>query len=109
MKYKLTTYRTLTGTKEILEIPKKKSTQWIIYQNDEPTYYVDCFDFKNESNLIMNNLILSERKSIYEVVKKIRKENKVKLSIPKTPIFEIEVKSEIKEFQLEPLPEQWLN
>ncbi len=107
-KYKLITYRTLTGTKKILKIPKKKSGQWIIYQNDEPTYLVDCFDFKTESNLIMNNLILSERKSIDEVIKKIRKNKKIKLSLPKTPIFEFEVKSEIKELQLAPLPEEWL-
>lgn len=106
-KYKLITYRTLTGTKKILKISKKKSGQWIIYQNDEPTYLVDCFDFKTESNLKMNNLILSERKSIDEVIKKIRKKNKINLSIPKTPLFEIEVKSEIKELQLEPLPEDW--
>jgi hypothetical protein len=106
-KYKLTTYRTLTGTKEILEIPKKKSGQWIIYQNEEPTFFVDCFDFKEESNLIMNNLILSERKSIEEVIKKIRKKNKVKLSLPKTPLFEFEVKSETKELKLQTLPEDW--
>jgi hypothetical protein len=108
MKYKLTTYRTLTGTKEVLEIQKKKSGQWIIYQNDEPTYLVDCFDFKKESNLIMNNLILSERKSIDKVIREIRKKNNVKISLPKVPIFEIEVKSEIKELELAPLPEDWL-
>jgi hypothetical protein len=108
MKYKLTTYRTLTGTKEILEIPKKKSTQWIIYQNDEPTYYVDCFDFKNESNLIMNNLILSERKSMNDVVNKIRKEKKINLSIQKPPLFEIEIKSEFRELELATLPEEWI-
>ena len=107
MKYKLTTYRTLTGTKEVLEIQKKKSGQWIIYQNDEPTYFVDCFDFKQESNLIMNNLILSERKSIDKVIKDIRKKKNVKISLPKAPIFEIEVKSEIKELELAPLPEDW--
>ena len=106
-KYKLITYRTLTGTKKILKIPKKKSGQWIIYHNDEPTFLVDCFDFKTESNLIMNNLILSEKNSIDEVIKKIRKRNKVNLSIPKVPLFEIEVKSEIKELQLAPLPEDW--
>ena len=109
MKYKLTTYRTLTGTKEVLEIPKKKSGQWIIYQNDEPTYFVDCFDFKKESNLILNNLILSERKTIDQVVKRIRKMKKVDIYLPKTPIFEIEVKSEEKELELQPLPEAWLN
>ncbi len=108
MKYKLTTYRTLTGTKDILEIPKKKSGQWIIYQNDEPTYFVDCFDFKKESNLIMNNLILSERKTIDEVIKRIRKKKNINLSLPKIPIFEIEVKSEEKELELKPLPEEWI-
>lgn len=108
-KFKATTYRTLTGTKEILEIPKKKSGQWIIYLNEEPTYFVDCFDFKNESNLIMNNLILSEKKTIDEVIKKIKKKKKVNLSIPRAPLFEIEVKTEIKELQLESLPEEWLN
>ena len=108
MKYKLTTYRTLTGTKEVLEIQKKKSGQWIIYQNDEPTYLVDCFDFKEESNLIMNNLILSERKSIDKVIREIRKRKNVKISLPKVPIFEIEVKSEIKELELAPFPEEWL-
>ena len=107
-KFNAVTYKTLTGTKEILQIPKKKSGQWVIYQNNEPTYFVDCFDFKEESNLIMNNLILSERKTIEEVIKKIQKRNKVKLSLPKRPIIEIEVKSEIKELNLEPLPEEWL-
>ena len=109
MKFKVTTYRTLTGTKEILEHRKKKSGQWIIYQNNVPTYHVDCFDFKDESNLILNNLILSERKSIEEVIKKIKKQQKVNISIPKAPLLEIEVKSEATDIELQPLPEEWLN
>ncbi len=108
MKYKLTTYRTLTGTKEVLFIPKKRSGQWVVYHNDEPTYFVDCFDFKKESNLIMNTLIISERKSISDVLKKIRKKQKVKLTLPKTPFFEIKVRSEVKELELKPLPEAWI-
>tara|TARA_R110001592_G_scaffold51704_1_gene158868 strand:- start:1395 stop:1730 length:336 start_codon:yes stop_codon:yes gene_type:complete len=107
-KYKLTTYRTITGSKNILEILKKKTGQWILYKNDEPTYFVDCFDFKEESNLILNNLILSEKNTIDEVLKKIKKKTKIKLSLIKPPIVEIELKSEIKELQLPPLPEEWL-
>lgn len=107
-KFKLTTYRTITGSKDILEIPKKKSGQWIIYQNEEPTYFVDCFDFKEESNLIMNNLILSERNTIDKVLKRIKKEKNIKLSISKPPMVEIKVKSEIKEVKLQTLPEEWL-
>jgi len=108
MKYKVTTYRTLTGTKDIVELPKKKSTQWIIYQNNKPVYHVDCFDLKKESNLLINNLILSEQKTIEEVIRKIKKNRKVNLSIPKAPLFEIALKSETKELILQPLPEEWL-
>lgn len=108
-KYKLTTYRTLTGSKEVLEPRKKNAGQWIIYQNEEPTYFVDCFDFKEESNLMLNNLILSERNTIDDVLKRIKKKKKIKLSLQKPPIVEIEIKSEVKELNLQPLPEEWLH
>ena len=36
MKLIETTYRTLSGTKTVLEIPKRKPTQWIINQDNEP-------------------------------------------------------------------------
>lgn len=108
MKFKLTTYRTLVGTKDVLEIPKKKSGQWIIYQNNKPKYFVDCFDFKEESNLIMNNLILSEKNTIDDVIKRIKKKKNINLSLAKPPIFEIKVKSEVRELELAPLPEEWI-
>lgn len=109
MQYKITTYKTLMGTKDILEINKRKSGQWIVYQDDKPKYLVDCFDFKTESNLIMNNLILSEGNPIDKVIKKIKKKNKVDISLPKVPIIEIEVSSkEVKGVKLAPLPEEWL-
>ncbi|MBL4568491.1 MAG: hypothetical protein JKY69_02120 [Flavobacteriaceae bacterium] len=108
MKYKITTYRTLTGTKDILDLPKKKTGQWVVYLNNLPAYHVDCFDFKEESNLILNNLILSEQKTIREVIRKIKRTQKVNLSIPKIPFIEIAIKSEFKELELGPLPEEWL-
>ncbi len=107
-KYKLITYTTLTGTKSVLEILKRKSCQWIIYQNDTPTYFVDCFDFKSNSNLKMNNLILSERKSINDVIRKICKTHQVKLSLPKKPLCVFKSSSEIQTLALKPLPEEWL-
>ena len=107
-KYKITTYTSITGTKQVVETLKRKSCQWIIYQNNTPTYFVDCFDFKSESNLKMNNLILSERKSIYEVIRKICKTHHVKLSLPKKPLCVIKSSTEIQVLALEPLPEEWL-
>ena len=108
-KYKLTTYRTITGSIDILEIPKQKPGQWVIYQNEKPSYFVDCFDFKKESNLRLNNLILSERNTIEDVLKKIKKKKKIKLSLPRRPLLEIEMKSIINELDFQPLPEEWLD
>ena len=109
MKYKLNTYWSLTGSKKILEIPNKRAGQWIIYQDNEPSYYVDCFDFESDSNLVLNNLILSERKSIGEVLKRIKKKKNIDLCLPKTPLFEIQLSSEEKELHLRPLPLEWVS
>ena len=76
MTYKLTTYKTLRGKKRILEIPKKKSTEAIVYLDEKPSFYVDCFDLQTESNVIMNSLVLCQQRSITEVVKE---------TIPKLP------------------------
>lgn len=109
MKYKLTRYRTLTGKKEVLELTEDAYGQWIIYQNKIPKYHVNCFDFDNESNQILNSLLLKQQQSIDEVLETINKKNSINLSIEKAPLLEIKVGSEMKELKLEPLPLEWVN
>ena len=105
---KLTTYKTLTGRKKILELPKKKRTEAIIYQNNTPTFYVDCFDLQTESNVMMNSLVLGQKRSISNVIKEIAEKNNVELSVKKAPTISIEKSFELKEVELPPLPENWL-
>lgn len=109
MKYKLTTYKTLTGNKEILELTEDAYGQWIIYQNKKPKFHVNCFDFENESNQILNSLLLSQQKTIKEVLSIINKKNNTNLSIEKAPMLEIKVDSKLKELNLEPLPLEWVS
>lgn len=109
MTYKLTTYKTLTGTKQILELPKKKRTEAIIYKDNTPTYHVDCFDLQTESNVIMNSLVLGQKKSISDVVKEIAQKNNVNISVKEAPLFSIEKSHELTEIELPPLPENWLS
>ncbi|CAM1359530.1 conserved hypothetical protein [Tenacibaculum litopenaei] len=109
MTFKLTTYKTLTGTKEILELTQKTRTEAIVYHNNQPAYHVDCFDLQTESNVIMNSLVLAQKRSISEVIKDIAKKNNVDLAIKEAPIFSIEKSSEMREVELPPLPENWLN
>lgn len=109
MKLKSTKYKTLTGFKEVVELPTNKYGKFIVYQNREPKFFVDCFDFKTESNLVLNSLLLSQGKTVNEVLRKINKDTKANLSIEKRPFLVIDATSEIKDFQLEPLPLEWLN
>lgn len=109
--YLATTYRTFSGIKEILEIPKKKETQWIIYQDNKPKFFVDFYDLKIESNAMMNSLVLCSKRSIQEVLELINKKNNINLSIPIISRLGIKkkVKSIVKHVDLQPLPEEWLS
>ncbi|MCL7762163.1 hypothetical protein MPF19_01960 [Polaribacter sp. Z014] len=104
------TYRTLSGTKEVIEIPGKKATQWIIYKDGKPAYFVDFYDLEIESNAMMNSLVLCTKRSIHEVLELINKKNNIKLSVPL--ISRLGYKKIIKtrkvELDLEPIPEEWL-
>jgi len=111
MKLQKNTYRTLSGTKEVIEIPKKKSSQWIIYKDNEPAFYVDFYDLKTESNQIMNNLVLCSEKSIHDVLELINKRNNINLSIPTISRlgFKKKIKSTEIELSLDPIPTEWLS
>jgi len=106
-----TTYRTFSGIKKIVEIPKRKSTQWVIYQDNKPKYFVDLYDLSIESNAMMNSLVLCAKKSIREVLKEINKKNNINLSIPIISKlgFKKRLKSVPKKIKLESLPEEWLD
>ena len=109
MKFKLTTYKTLKGTKKILELKKQKSTEAIIYKNDSPSYFVNCFDLQTESNVLMNSLVLCKQRKLSDVIKEIGDKNNVNLSIKVAPFLSIEKNVEYTEMELPPLPESWLN
>lgn len=111
MKFLATTYRTLSGKKEVIEIPNKKNTQWVIYKDNQPTYYVDFYNLEIESNAMMNSLVLCTKTSLNEVLRIINKKNKINLSIPKISRlgYKKKIKSKPVELNLSPLPEEWLS
>ncbi len=110
MTFLATTYRTLSGTKEIIEIPNKKETEWVIYKDGKPTYYTDFYDLKIESNAMMNSLVLCTKRSLDEVLELINQRNNINLSVPKVTRlgFKKKIKSVEKELDLKPIPEEWL-
>lgn len=103
------TYRTLKGVKEVYEIENKKKTQWLIYKDDTPFYYVDFYMLEEESNAILNSLVLGGNKTIRDVLKIINKNNNVNLHIPKISKLAIKVASKPDQLILKPLPKKWLS
>jgi hypothetical protein len=110
MKFKISSYRTFSGRKNIVEVFKKKDTQWVIYENNKPKFFVDFFDLKTESNAMMNSLVLCGKRSLHEVLELINKKNNTNLSIPIISKLGIKKKLSCRviELDLEPLPEEWL-
>ena len=108
MEFKRSTYRTLSGTQEVIEIPKKTYTQWIIYQDNIPKFFVDFFDLQIESNSMMNSLVLCAQEPINKVLQRINKRNNINLSIPRVSRLGIKIKSEYIELDLVSMPEEWL-
>lgn len=110
MKVYLNTYRTFIQKKKVYEPLEAKDTQWIIYQNNVPKFYVDLFDLTVESNSMMNSLVLCSKRTLDDVLELLNKKNNINLSVPKISKlgFKKKVNSEVTELPLEPLPEEWL-
>tara|TARA_R110001632_G_scaffold140060_1_gene256026 strand:- start:135074 stop:135403 length:330 start_codon:yes stop_codon:yes gene_type:complete len=109
MKYKLTRYKSIISNKLILELTKETYGQWVVYQNRNPKFHINCFDFENESNQVLNSLLLAQQKPIEEVLSRINKKENINLSIEKPKFYERAVDSKIKEIDLESLPLEWVS
>ena len=109
MKYRVVTYKTVKGLEEIVRPLKSTSSQWVVYQDEKPKYYVDFFDIKVESNAIMNSLVICDEKPIQEVLKIVNKNNNVRLSIPRASSVRLKLKTEYTDLELQPVPQEWLD
>jgi len=109
MKYKLTRYKSIISNKLILELTKETYGQWVVYQNRNPKFHINCFDFENESNQVLNSLLLAQQKPIEEVLSRINKKENISLSIEKPKFYERAVDSQIKGIELESLPLEWVS
>ncbi|WP_166383829.1 MULTISPECIES: hypothetical protein [unclassified Polaribacter] len=110
MTFLANTYRTLSGTREIIVSLEEKSTQWVVYKDEKPAYFVDFYDLDKESNAMMNSLVLCTKRTIYEVLEIINNKNNINLSVPiKSRLgFKKIIKSRKVELDLGPIPEEWL-
>ncbi len=63
---------------------------------------------RQDSNRLFSNLIFREGKTIYQIIKKINKQEQLELTVSMPPLIKIIVKHEVKELVLQPIPTEWI-
>lgn len=105
MAYRVSTYLTLKGIRQFVDLSDFSYGEWIIDNNRSPAYHINAFDKFNSEKSIGD--LIEKENSIDLLLKKINKNNKVNLSLHGKP-WGILIKSEITNIQLDSLPISWL-
>lgn len=108
MKYRITTFKTLTGNLELIDLGDQAYGEWIIYEDRIPKFHVCCFRENSRSDSMINDLIESKDWTIEKILDRINEINKSKLTFGKRPKIEIEKSSELRELELESMPLEWI-
>ena len=66
MKYRINKYLTLNGKTQKVTLPDSAYGEWIIYENNEPKYHVNIFNYKSKSDCLIF-VILNENKSEFKL------------------------------------------
>lgn len=101
-------YYTLKGIVNYIDLGNFVYGEWIVYQDDIPQYHISCFDSELNSNKTVFQLLESKKESIESIVNKINHKYKINLSFNNRPFIRFLKKSESANWDLIPLPEDWL-
>ena len=108
MKLKSSYYTALTGKVIVVKPESNTSTQAVVYQDDKPAYFVDCFDMEEASNVEMNLLVLCQQRSMKSVINEIAQKNEVNIYVKEAPFFSVKRNTRKVELELPPLPLDWV-
>lgn len=103
MRYRVTTYLTPSGRKSLVELPDSAYGEWIIYENEIPSYHVGCFsDFPSDKKVVM--LLNDEGKTIESILIGINYHNNTRLSLVQSHSHRTQVESELQDLNLPSIP-----
>lgn len=108
MKYLVRTFKTLTGDQVLIDLGDQAYGEWIVYENNAPKFHASCFKESSKSDSLLRDLIENDKWTFEALLARINHLEQKKLSLGKHPLIEIEVTSELKEIELEPIPVEWL-
>ncbi len=82
--------------------------EWIIYQDKIPTYHIDLFNLKYESNRILKKIIEDQNGTIEQIIEAINTKHNLNLHFFKRTLFSIKTSSDLIRIELKPFPLEYL-
>ncbi|MEQ9220294.1 MAG: hypothetical protein RLO17_19735 [Cyclobacteriaceae bacterium] len=107
MKYRINTYLTLSGTKEVISLPNSTYGEWVVLLNELPNYHINVFDTTSKSDAIIRGLIESGEMTIENIISEIAKRENIALRLQNV-IHGIKIKSKISEIPTDKIPFKYL-
>ena len=108
LKYRVTTYKTITGTREYVDLGDHAYGEWIVYDGIIPKYHINCFRESSDSDTRIKFLLDKQKRTIGDIIIQVNSLTNQNLSIGERPLLEHLIASNIKELELKPLPIEWL-
>jgi len=104
MRYRVNKYLTLNGKTQEVTLPDSAYGEWIIYENSEPKYHVNIFNYESKSDCLIFAIINENKFEFKAILTDINKRFKRNLTLfPKTN-FGIKINSRLVESELSSLP-----
>jgi len=108
MKYRTNKYLTLKGEIQKVTLPDSAYGEWIVYENNEPKFHVNIFDYESKSNCLVN-IILNENELEFEsILTEINSKLERNLTLSVKTNFGIKINSKLVESDLDTLPFKWI-
>jgi hypothetical protein len=108
VKYRVITFLTLKGKQKFVDLGDQSYGEWILYEKNEPKFYVSSFDESSESNKLTNNFIVKDGWTIGKIINEINDVSGRKFHLQKKPRIEIIFSNDSVNLNLESIPLNWL-
>ena len=108
MKYRIRTYKTLTGKRDFVDLGGQSYGEWVVYEKEIPKFHISCFSENSKSDLIIKELIESSKWTIEAIIDRINESYETALTLDNRPVIKFQIASELRDLDLTPLPTKWM-
>ena len=108
MKYRKNKYLTLKGKIQEVILPDSTYGEWIVYENNEPKFHVNIFNYNSKSDNLVNVFMTESKSDFKDILTDINKRFNKNLTLSLKKNIGIKLSSKLVESDLSSLPFEWI-